>query len=155
MADVIERAVVDAGVLIAFLNADEDGHARSRELLADAEEGRVELWAPAVLLVEVSRWSRDGDPADPDDRDKLEDFLEQPWLKIMEIDRRLARVARDVVATTAVRTGVDALYIATAKLLGITTVYSWDSRLLSVDYLGVQGREPPGSREPRLDLDSD
>lgn len=63
----------------------------------------------------------------------------------------MARIARDVVARTSVKTGVDALYVATAVIVEARTVYTWDDRL-RVDYEGVTGAEPPGAVEPQLDL---
>lgn len=64
----------------------------------------------------------------------------------------MAKLARDVVATAAVRTGVDALYVATALMIGAPVVYAWDDRILEVEYQGVRGLQPPGSTTPRLDL---
>lgn len=103
VADRPLRGVVDASVLIAHLNREEGRYEKSRELLLDAEEGRVELWAPIVIQVEVTRWSREVDPADADARGKLEAFLESDWLQAVEVDQRMARIARDVVAATPVR----------------------------------------------------
>ncbi len=74
MADQSSRAVVDASVLLAFLNQEEGRFAKSRELLTDAEAGRLELWAPMVIQVEVARWSKDVDPTDPETRAKLDAF---------------------------------------------------------------------------------
>ncbi len=137
---------------IAYLNREKKRYERSRDLLMDAEDGRIELWAPAVLLVEVVRWSREVDPADPDARKKLEDFLGSPWLNVAEVDRRMADIARDVVATTPVRTGVDALYVATAAIVGASVVYTWDDGLMAMEYEGVRGQQPPGSLAPKLEF---
>ena len=146
--------MVDASVLIAHLNREEGHYEKSRDLLVDAEEGRVELWAPMVIQVEVTRWSREVDPTDAEARDKLDAFLDSDWLKVVEVDRRMARIARKVVAATQVRTGVDALYVATATMVEAPVVFAWDDRLQAVQYEGVEGAEPPGAATPRLDLDS-
>lgn len=148
------KAVVDASVLIAFLNREQDRYDKSRELLLDAEENRVELWSPMVIQVEVSRWSRDVDRADAEARAKLEAFLDSEWLRVVEVDRRMAKIARDVVATTTVKTGVDALYVATAVIVEAQVVYTWDDLQGQVAYEGISGSEPPGAASPRLDLDS-
>lgn len=153
MADRSSRAVVDASVLIAHLNREEGRFDKSRELLTDAEAGRLELWAPMVVQVEVTRWSKDADPTDPEGRANLDAFLESDWLHVVEVDRRMARIARDVVAKTSVRTGVDALYVATAVIVEARTVYTWDDRLQAVSYEGIAGTEPPGATEPQLDLE--
>lgn len=147
------RGVVDASVLIAHLNREEGRYDKSRELLQDAEDGRVELWAPMVIQVEVTRWSKDADPRDPEARAKLDAFLESEWLHLVEVDRRMARIARGVVATTPVKTGIDALYVATAVIVDAATVYTWDERLQAVGYGAVHGAPPPGSPAPRLDFD--
>lgn len=154
MADRLSGGVVDASVLIAHLNLEEGRYEKSRELLLDAEEGRVELWAPMVIQVEVTRWSREADPTDAEARDKLDGFLDSDWLQVVEVDRRMAKIARDVVATTPVRTGIDALYVATALIVEARIVFTWDDRLQAVQYEGVEGAEPPGAAVPRLDLDS-
>ena len=147
-----QRAVVDAGVLIAHLNKENGRYNQSRDLLIDAEEGRIELWAPMVIQVEVVRWSREVDVADQKARNKLDDFLDSDWLNVVEVDRRMAKMARDVVASTAVRTGVDGLYVATAVMVDASVLYSWDDRLLQSEYPGVKVVPPPGSATPRLDL---
>lgn len=85
-------------------------------------------------------------------RAKLEDFLDSDWMRVVEVDRRMAQIARGVVATTPVRTGVDALYVATAVIVEAPVVYAWDDRVLKIEYQGVKGAKPPGSRMPRLDL---
>lgn len=154
MANSGGRAVVDAGVLIAYLNREKGRYEQSRDLLDDAEEGRVELWAPMVIQVEVSRWSKEAPINEPTTREKLEGFLESEWLRLIEVDRRMARVARDVVATTPIRTGIDALYVATAVLVEAPVVYSWDERVCEATYQGVTGAVPPGAAEPKLDLPS-
>jgi predicted nucleic acid-binding protein len=147
------RGVVDASVLIAHRNREEWRYEKSRELLLDAEEGRVELWAPMVIQVEVTRWSQEVDPSAAEARAKLDAFLESDWLHVVEVDRRMAKIARDVVAATPVRTGVDALYVATAVIFDAQTVFTWDDRLQAVEYEAVKGAEPPGATTPRLDLD--
>lgn len=147
------RGVLDASVLIAHLNREEGRYEKSRELLMDAEEAGVALWAPMVIQVEVTRWSREVDPADAEARSKLEAFLNSDWLQAVEVDRRMAKIARDVVATTPIRTGIDALYVATAVIVGARAVFTWDDRLQTVEYEGVHGTEPPGAAAPRLDLD--
>jgi predicted nucleic acid-binding protein len=148
------RGVVDASVLISYLNREDGRYDESRELLLDAEEGGLELWAPMVIQVEVGRWSTDADPTDPGDRGKLEAFLDSDWLRVVEVDRRMAKIARDVVASTPVKTGVDALYVATAVIVEARVVFTWDDRLGDVEYHGVKGSEPPGAAAPRLDLDN-
>jgi predicted nucleic acid-binding protein len=153
VADRSSRGVVDASVLIAHLNREEGRYEKSRELLLDAEEGRVEVWAPMVIQVEVTRWSREVDPTDAEARDKLDAFLDSDWLQVVEVDRRMAKMARDVVATTPVRTGVDALYVATALIVDAPVVFTWDDRLQAVRYEAVEGAEPPGAVAPRLDLE--
>lgn len=57
----------------------------------------------------------------------------------------MAKLARDVVATTPVRTGVDALYVATALIVEAPVVFTWDDRLQAVRYEAVEGAEPPGA----------
>ncbi|MEX2620837.1 MAG: type II toxin-antitoxin system VapC family toxin [Egibacteraceae bacterium] len=153
MAERPSRGVVDASVLIAHLNREVRRYEKSRELLLDAEEARVELWAPMVIQVEVTRWSQEVDRSDADARAKLDAFLDSDWLRLVEVDRRMAKIARDVVATTPVRTGVDALYVATAVMVDARAVFTWDARLQAVEYETVKGTEPPGAAAPRLDLD--
>ena len=65
----------------------------------------------------------------------------------------MAKMAREVVATTPVRTGIDALYVATALIVEAPVVFTWDDRLQAAQYEAVGGAEPPGALAPRLDLD--
>lgn len=148
------RAVVDASVLIAHLNKELDRYEKSRDLLVEAERGRIELWAPMVIQVEVSRWSNEAEPSDQQARNKLSAFLDSDWLHLVEVDRRMARIARDIVATTSVRTGVDALYIATAVIVDAPTVFTWDARMLEAAHDQVVCLSPLGAAEPTLDFGS-
>ena len=66
----------------------------------------------------------------------------------------MARIARDVVATTSVKTGIDALYVATAVIVGARAAFTRDDQLQTVQYQGVEGLAPPGAAAPRLDLDT-
>jgi predicted nucleic acid-binding protein len=145
-----KKAVVDASVIIAALNPDEEHHTVCRELLEDAERGHIELWAPNVVLVEVGRWTRDADPADATSRAKLEAFLDSPWLHTIEVTRAMIDLARAVVAETTVRTGIDGLYVAAAVLLGHTTVFAVDDRIEAATFRDVEGRRPPGATAPTL-----
>ena len=144
--------VVDSGVLIAVLNREQGRYEKSRELLDEAEGGGVELWAPAVLLVEVLHWSHDARADESAARERLDDFLDSEWLNIVEVDKRMARLARRVVSSTRLNKGVDALYVATAVLVGASHVVSWDERLATVEYENIAGRNPSGSSQPRLEL---
>jgi predicted nucleic acid-binding protein len=132
------------------LNPDEEHHTVCRELLEDAERGHIELWAPNVVLVEVGRWTREADPADPTSRAQLEAFLDSPWLHTIEVTRAMINLARDVVAETTVRTGIDGLYVATAVMLGHTTVFAVDDRIETATFRDVEGRRPPGATAPTL-----
>ncbi len=146
------RHVVDAGVLIAFLNREEGRYERSRELLKRAQDGDIQLWAPAVILVEVARWTSDADPQDLVSADKLDAFLDSDWLRIVEVDRRLATIARRVLAATRIRKGVDALYIAAAVAAQATQVLSWDDGVIGEQFQGVTAIEPPELQGRQLDL---
>lgn len=55
----------------------------------------------------------------------------------------MARIARDVVASTTVTTGGDGLHVATAVNIEATVVYTWDDRIVGISYDGVEGLEPP------------
>lgn len=150
--DLPPGGVVDASVLIAHLNREPGRYQDSLDLLMDAEEGTVDLWAPMLIQVEVSHWAREVEVDDPDLHGRLAAYLESGWLRLVEVDRRMSETARDVIATTGVGTAVEACYVATAALVGAPVVFTWDADLGAVRYRDVTGMQPPGSLTPRLDL---
>lgn len=100
--------MLDASVLIAALAREAGRVEDSRAVLLDAESADIETYLPMITRVEVTRYGVEA--GDADHAEKLTEFLDSRWFNWVEVDRRLADAARDLVRTTSIRKGADALY---------------------------------------------
>ncbi len=116
--------VVDASVWVSRLVPHDVHHAASRDWLAgQVTAGRL-IVAPVLLLAEVAGAisRRTGRPRLA--RRAVEDLVRLPGLRLLAVESRLARSAAQVAGDLRLR-GADAVYVATARDLGIPLV-TWD-----------------------------
>lgn len=116
--------VVDASIWTSFLIADDVHYLITTRWLADQTGQDQEIVAPNILLPEVAGavTRRTGEARLGDEA--LQDMLTSPFLRLVQIDESLARLA----GTLAVRLrlkGADAVYVAVASHLGIPLA-TWD-----------------------------
>jgi predicted nucleic acid-binding protein len=123
------RYTIDASVFINAFNANEQGHATSRALLAAIENVADPIVVPTLLIVEVAS------AAARIHRDPLEGvryasaISALPHVTLISLSATLARNAAEVAANLLVR-GSDAVYLMVAEMYG-TTLISLDKEQLS------------------------
>ncbi|WP_322802155.1 type II toxin-antitoxin system VapC family toxin [Thermoflexus sp.] len=136
--------VVDASVWVSALVPADGHHAASRRWLeARLREGAL-LIAPVILLAEVGGAiaRRTGDAALG--RRAAGMLLAFPTLRLTPVDERLGGKAALLAARLRLR-GVDAVYVATAVLLGVPLV-TWDveQRERALPVIQAQAPDAPG-----------
>jgi predicted nucleic acid-binding protein len=129
MSDDKTALVVDASVAVKWQMADEEETPAATAILWDALDGRVTLFAPALIRCEVANALciavRKGRLGNDEALAALDDFLQAP-LSILEYDAVLRRAY--VLAEQYARSVYDASYLALAEYLGIP-LYTGDRRL--------------------------
>ena len=118
--------VVDAGVVIAVLDASDAHHAAARAALHDALATGAALVLPASAYAEVlvAPFRRDGDAATV-----VDSFVDALPAKVQPITRPIARAAAQLRAQHGARLRLpDALVVATALDLGADHLLTTDRR---------------------------
>lgn len=117
--------VLDAGIIIAVLDADDAHHQVAREALRDALEGGERLTLPASAYAEAMVGPQRGDR---DATTTIDAFIDALPAAVEPATRDIARVA----AALRARHGrslrlPDALVLATAEILGADRVLTTDA----------------------------
>jgi len=122
----MDLTVLDAGVLIAVLNADDAHHDRARKAVAALRDRGDRLVVPAsayaeILVAPLRQNSAMGDAVDA--------FIEALPATVEPATRIVARRAAELRARHGTRVRLpDALVIATAIVLGASRVVTTDAR---------------------------
>ena len=122
----MDLTILDAGVLIAILNADDAHHGRAREALSAARNRGDRLIVPAsayaeILVAPLRQSAASGDAVD--------DFLEALPAQVEPATREIARRAAELRARHGTRLRLpDALVVATAIVLEARRVVTTDAR---------------------------
>jgi len=133
-------SVVDASVWVSFFVSADTHHEVSLDWLERQFDEQGLLVGPDFLLAEVagaiarrSGRARMGVAA-------IERMLGLPELELFGTDRQLCLNAARLAADLRLR-GADAIYVATAQMLGLPLI-TWDSELLERAAPAVEVREP-------------
>jgi predicted nucleic acid-binding protein len=131
--------VLDAGIVIAVLDADDAHHDQARQALAAARDRGDRLVVPAsayaeVLVAPLRR--------DPDSGDAVDSFLDALPAAVEPATRRIARRAAELRARHGNRLRLpDALVVATAMALDadrvVTTDARWPELGITVEVVGA------------------
>lgn len=123
-------AVLDAGVLIGFLDAADLHHAAAKAALADARDAGHRIVLPASAFAEsLVGPARRGDGA----VEEVQEFVKRLPIDVIPLDDSIALVAARLRARHGGRLELpDALVVATAQVLDadvlVTTDKEWPSR---------------------------
>lgn len=113
--------VIDASVFLNAFNSYEAGYAESRRLLERLSQGEAASVAPVLLLPEIAGAVARGRNDDVQAREFSAAVGRLPWLRLVSLDRALAREAASVAARQRLR-GSDAVYAALTLRVGGTLV---------------------------------
>lgn len=135
----MDLTVLDAGVLIAVLNADDAHHDRARQALAAVRDRGDRLVVPASAYAEVLVAPLRQNPASGD---LVDDFLEALPASVEPATRQIASQAAALRASHGSRLRLpDALVVATAIVLDadrvVTTDTRWPDVGISIDVVGA------------------
>ena len=123
--------ILDAGVLIAILTADDAHHTAAREALSAARNRGDQLVVPAsayaeILVAPLRHSAASGDAVD--------DFLDALPASVEPASREIARRAAELRARHGTRLRLpDSLVVATADVLGAHLILTTDARWPDLD----------------------
>lgn len=120
------EVVLDASVLIAFLNAGDAQHQAASTLLRSLMESQATLLIPMSVYAEILVG-----PMRADKAETVDSFLAAANALLIEIDRSIARSAAALRATHASLRPPDTLCLATARARGVQLL-TFDQRLQKI-----------------------
>jgi len=134
-------SVVDASVWVAYWVPADAYHLASRRWLRDRLQLFGEpIFGPLILLPEVSGAIARRTGTAGHGQQAVLQMRQLPELKLELLSDDLADAAARLAADLRLR-GADAIYVATAQMLGLPLI-TWDSELLERAAPAVEVREP-------------
>ena len=130
----------DANIFIGWFNNEEDKVEACRGLVDASEKGEVRIITSALTLTEVIK-IKGQQPLPQSKEETIKGFFEQEFVSIVNVDRRTAEFARDLIWRYPHLNPKDSLHAATALITeGVDVLHTFDEDLLRLnDQLG----EPP------------
>lgn len=132
------RRYWDSATCIGWLADEPDKVALRRSVLDAAERGEVEIVVSALTLAEVL-FVRGGERIPVQKRDKIRDFFRREYVLVVDVTRRVAELAQDVVWERGVKPK-DAVHVATALIAGAQFFDTFDDGLRRLS--GTLGGSP-------------
>ena len=122
------RRYWDSCAFLGWLKGEEDKEAECASVLEEAVSGKLEIVTSTLTLAEVL-WLSKPKRIPKEDREKVRQAFESPWLVLWEVDRRIAERAQDVVWDHDVEPK-DAIHVATALAADVEQLDTFDGPLL-------------------------
>jgi predicted nucleic acid-binding protein len=155
----LDRRYWDSDAFLGYLRGEPDKISECESVLEAAEDRRLIIVTSALTLAEVLYVK--GKSAIPkEDRDKVSSFFKQPYISVQNVTRRISEYAREVFWDYGIRPK-DAIHVATAVILKVPVLNSFDKVLLGADSkignppLRIQKPHEPGQRKFTLEVPKD
>jgi predicted nucleic acid-binding protein len=124
-----ERVYWDSDCFLGWLQAEPDKVDACREVLEEADAGRVIIVTSALTIAEVLAMRR-REPIDRSRRENVEGFFRRSYIAVQNVTRTIAEHARSVVWDNGVLPK-DAIHVATALATKVARLNTFDQGLLS------------------------
>lgn len=124
-----KRLYWDSMVFIYRLNKHTQYLPVLEHITQQAEKGEVTIVTSAFTTVEVGKLPNGGNE---DEQEKaISDFFENDFIRIIPVDRRVARKSREIMRLFPGVKGKDAVHLATACVTpGVAIMHTYDNELL-------------------------
>ena len=130
----------DANIFIGWFNNEEDKVEACRGLVDASEKGEVQIITSALTLTEVIK-IKGQQPLPQSKEETIKGFFEQEFVSIVNVDRRTAEFARDLIWRYPHLNPKDSLHTATALITeGVDVLHTFDEDLLRLN--GQLGESP-------------
>jgi len=137
----IPRYYWDANVFLSFIEGHADRIPNIEAILADCEEGRVEIWSSHLTIAEVAfaKAEKDAKILDTEIEKKIDELWhpESP-IKLVEVSQGICVEARNLLRKNMLRPEIsprqknkslkaaDAIHLATAQMIGVDEFHTYD-----------------------------
>ena len=130
----------DANIFLGWFNNEEDEVEACRGLVDASEKGEVRIITSALTLTEVIK-IKGQQPLPQSKEETIKGFFEQEFVSIVNVDRRTAEFARDLIWRYPHLNPKDSLHAATALITeGVDVLHTFDEDLLRLN--GQLGESP-------------
>lgn len=149
----MDRRYWDSDCFLGWLQAEPDKEAFCRQVLEEAEAGKILIVTSALTVAEVLAL-RGRPRVPPANRTQVEKFFRQPYIDVRSVTRRISETARDLVWDQGIDPK-DAIHVATAIDAKLPLMNTFDDKLQK--RTGRVGNpkliiEAPALLQPRLNL---
>ena len=129
----MRKVYCDADVFLGWFNREQDRVEACRGLVDASEQGEVQIITSALTLTEVIKIK--GQQPLPQSKEKIiKGFFEQEFIGIVNVDRRTAEFARDLIWCYAHLNPKDSIHVATALIAeGVDVLHTFDKHLLRLN----------------------
>lgn len=127
----LDRRYWDSDAFLGQLNGEPDKVSACESVLEAAEERRLIIVTSALTLAEVL-YVKGQTPIPRSSREKVSAFFKQPYISVQNVTRRISEYARELVWEHQIRPK-DAIHVATAVILKIPVLNTFDGKLLATD----------------------
>lgn len=125
-----KRVYWDSCVWLGLINEEPDKLPRCQHVIQLARAGDVEIWTSALTLAEVFKVTQSGGAPQtipPESDAKFEDFLDQDFVVIAQVDVDTGRLARRLLRQHGkLKKPPDAIHLATAVLNDLDEFHTFD-----------------------------
>jgi predicted nucleic acid-binding protein len=127
----------DACMWIALINREASRFEACRHILEQAQRGEVEIWTSTFTYAEVykRKCSNISDGIAQADDQAFEDYIEQEFVKLVQVDSDVGRAARRLLRShPSIGKPQDAIHVASALLENVSELHTFDrADLLELD----------------------
>ena len=120
----------DSCAWIGLLNGEPDKKCELETIYNRARHGSCEIWTSTFPLVEVHKVSDEmghSKPLDSANLKKIQKMFNQPFVKLIQLDREVAELARLLVReTVGLKKHQDSIHLASAIIWSIPVMHTYD-----------------------------
>ncbi len=114
-----------------------------------AERGEIVIVTSAFTLVEVAKVNLPPGLEHDEQERLIVDFFDNPYILPIQLDLRVAKIARDIIRNYSAIKGKDAIHIASAIQAGVSVMHTYDvNHILPKD--GKIGNPPLRIKQPEF-----
>lgn len=130
-----------------------------RSITRRAEMGEILIVTSSFTMCEVACLSAGGHDDDTQEK-MIAEFFENPFIRTVQVDRRVARISRDIIRVLPNTPGKDAVHLASAVLTRCSELQTYDKKHLinkSMQYgappMPISRPRYPGGQPPLLHVE--
>jgi predicted nucleic acid-binding protein len=126
----LTKCYIDSCIFIDYLNKSGPAEKRQAALnfLKEAEEGKIITMTSAFTMAEVLKVDED-ELSGEEQEIIIQQLFAQPWLNIIEYERKVAEISRHIARTHQIKPG-DSIHIATAIRSDADYLITTDDKLI-------------------------